>query len=370
MARYELTCGIQRKAAKAVFYGPEGIGKSTLAAQMPSPVFIDVEGGTNQLPVARLPRPTSWAMLLDEVRAVRRGEVGCQTLVVDTADAAESLCKAQVLATNKWPSIETPGYGKGFNSVVEEFAKLLDLLSEVAERGTNVVLLGHSIVANVTRPDESAYTTFNLNLIDRKNASASALVKQWADMVLFLDYEVFVTVDKTGKGQADGGRRVVRCTHSPTWEAKNRYGLPDRLPLDDATAARIASLMAGGESLDPANVPEATHERASSPVSHATVPEGAKESPGQQESAQAPTAYARPGYPSRLSRLMDLMERDQVTDAELRRVVAARGTYPEDCPVERYEQDFCDFMVAKWPGLLAKIKTNRIPVPFSETEPE
>ena len=52
-------------------------------------------------------------MLLDEVRAVRRGEVGCQTLVVDTADAAESLCKAQVLATNKWPSIETPGYGKG-----------------------------------------------------------------------------------------------------------------------------------------------------------------------------------------------------------------------------------------------------------------
>ena len=350
MGRYELTCGIQRKAAKAVFYGPEGIGKSTLAASMPSPVFIDVEGGTNQLPVARLPRPTSWAMLMDEVRAVRDGEVPCQTLVVDTADAAESLCKAQVLATNKWPSIETPGYGKGFNSVVEEYAKLLDLLSEVAERGTNAVLLGHSIVANVTRPDESAYTTFNLNLIDRKNASTSALVKQWADMVLFLDYEVFVTVDKAGRGQADGGRRVVRCTHSPTWEAKNRYGLPDRIPLDEA-AERIASLMAGGEQLAEEKVEGALHAIETAPALSTDA------------AIERTVGYARPDYPARLSALADLMERDQVTDAELRHVVAARGTYPEECRVEDYEQDFCDFMVAKWPGLLAKIKEVR-EIPF------
>ncbi len=88
MARYELSCGIREVPLKMLVYGVEGIGKSTLAAEMPSPVWIDAEGGTNQLPVARLPRPTSWAMLLDEVRAVRDGEVPCSTLVVDTADAA------------------------------------------------------------------------------------------------------------------------------------------------------------------------------------------------------------------------------------------------------------------------------------------
>lgn len=365
MARYELTCGIQRKAAKAVFYGPEGIGKSTLAAQMPSPVFIDVEGGTNQLPVARLPRPTSWAMLLDEVRSVRDGDVACQTIVIDTADAAEALCKAHVLSENRWESIEQPGYGKGFNATVERFAGLLDLLSEVAERGTNVVLLGHSIVTNVTRPDETAYTTFNLNLIDRKNASASALVKQWADMVLFLDYEVFVTTDKAGKGRAEGGRRVVRCTHSPTWEAKNRYGLPDRIPLDEA-AERIASLMAGGEQLAEEKVEGALHAIETAPALSTDA------------AIERAVGYERPNYPARLSRLADLMERDQVTDAELRRVVASRkrrdgkpgGTFPESCPVEKYEQGFIDFLVAKWPSVLEKIKFNRIDVPFSETEPE
>lgn len=64
--RYPLTCGRQDVALKALIYGHEGIGKSTMAAMLPDPVFIDVENGTAQLPVARMPRPTSWAMLLDE----------------------------------------------------------------------------------------------------------------------------------------------------------------------------------------------------------------------------------------------------------------------------------------------------------------
>ena len=33
-------------AIKVVLYGPEGIGKTTLAAQFPEPLFIDIEGST------------------------------------------------------------------------------------------------------------------------------------------------------------------------------------------------------------------------------------------------------------------------------------------------------------------------------------
>ena len=49
---------------KVVIYGPEGIGKSTFASQFPEPVFIDTEGSTNSMDVARLPKPTSWQMEL------------------------------------------------------------------------------------------------------------------------------------------------------------------------------------------------------------------------------------------------------------------------------------------------------------------
>ena len=38
---------------KVVIYGPEGVGKSTLAGRLPEPVFLDTEGGTHHLDVAR-----------------------------------------------------------------------------------------------------------------------------------------------------------------------------------------------------------------------------------------------------------------------------------------------------------------------------
>ena len=45
-------------------------GKSTFAAQFPNPLFIDTEGSTAQLDVKRLPEPTSWAMIKEEVQYV------------------------------------------------------------------------------------------------------------------------------------------------------------------------------------------------------------------------------------------------------------------------------------------------------------
>ena len=62
----EITRGVIPTAKKVVIYGPEGIGKSTLASKFPDPVFIDTEGSTNHMDVARLPAPSSWQMLLQE----------------------------------------------------------------------------------------------------------------------------------------------------------------------------------------------------------------------------------------------------------------------------------------------------------------
>ena len=72
MSKYAVTSGVQAAPVKTVLYGPEGIGKSTFASHFPDPVFIDTEGGTKRLNVARLPQPTSWAMLLDEAPSALR----------------------------------------------------------------------------------------------------------------------------------------------------------------------------------------------------------------------------------------------------------------------------------------------------------
>lgn len=55
-----ITRGKITGAQKVIIFGPEGIGKSTFASQFPDPLFVDTEGSTKHLDVARMPAPTSW----------------------------------------------------------------------------------------------------------------------------------------------------------------------------------------------------------------------------------------------------------------------------------------------------------------------
>ena len=100
-------------AQKVVIYGPEGIGKTSFAACFPDPLFIDTEGGTKHIDVARLPAPTSWTMLLEQVQEVKKENTSvCKTLVLDTADWAEQLCIKHICDKYKKSGIEDFGYGK------------------------------------------------------------------------------------------------------------------------------------------------------------------------------------------------------------------------------------------------------------------
>lgn len=66
--------GKQPGAKKVVVYGPEGIGKSTFASKFPDPVFIDTEGSTKDMDVARTETLTSWTMLLKQVKYSQRDD--------------------------------------------------------------------------------------------------------------------------------------------------------------------------------------------------------------------------------------------------------------------------------------------------------
>lgn len=386
--KFELTLGVQRVPMKGLIYGLEGIGKSTLAAQMPDAVFIDVEGGTNQLPVARLPKPTSWTMLLDEIRAVRDGEVSCATLIIDTADAAQRLCIDHVCSLRDWDSIEAPGWGRGYAEAQEEFSRMLDLMSEVTERGRNAILISHAILSKFERPDEQgSYDRYSLKLIDSKRTSIAALCKEWADVVLFCDYKTILIEDsKTKTMKAAGGQRIVHSTHSLAWDAKNRYGLPEEFSLDDAIAlilphmARNDAQQSAHNEAREAQAPSAsasTIQRTSSVNTPTAVADMAElderlermqmdvESVKNTQPTNAPkNTYEKPNYPTRMNALVDLMALDKVTDAELRHAVAQTGNFPEDCAATDYEQGYVDFLVANWGAMLKRIETNRIPTPF------
>lgn len=229
-----ITRGKIRGAKKIIIYGPEGIGKSTFASQFPDPVFIDTEGSTKELDVARFDPPSSWQMLLEQVQYVKKYPDVCKTLVIDTADWAEKLEIEELCRKNGWNGLEGAGYGKGYTYAAEEFGRFLNLLEEVVSIGINVVITAHAQLRKVELPEEmGAYDHWEM----KTSKKVAPMIREWADMVLFANYKtIVVNVDNQGaakgKNKAQGGRRVMYTTHTPFWDAKNRYGLPEELPFE------------------------------------------------------------------------------------------------------------------------------------------
>lgn len=361
MSKYSVTTGVQTAPVKTVLYGPEGIGKSTFASHFPDPVFIDTEGGTKRLNVARLPQPTSWAMLLDEVAEVRKGSVPCGTLVIDTADWAERLCIQAVCARAKVNGIEDFGYGKGYTYVKEEFSKLLDALEEVLNAGHNVVVLAHAAITKFEQPDAVGnYDRWGM----KTSKQVAPLLREWCDMLLFANYKT--VVEKAGSGpnaknKASGGRRVLYTTHHPCWDAKNRFGLPEEVPFEYAS---IAHCLPGG------SAPAATQ----TPVQHAPAPAPQPKHQPDADILPSPTPQPQPPHeevpPALLTpdlialgvpeKLAPLMSANNVTPEELQAVVGQRGYFPEDMPIRDYPADFVEgCLVAAWSQVLQMVLDSR-----------
>ena len=224
-----ITKGKVETAKKVVIYGPEGIGKSTLASKFPEPVFIDTEGSTKELDVARYPTPTEWYNILDDLDDAL-AEAPCKTIVIDTADWAEQLCSREVCKRLKVSGIEDVGYGKGYTYLKEEFARLLKKCNDLVNLGVNVVFTAHAQMRKFEQPDElGAYDRWEMKL----SKQCSPLLKEWADIVLFCNYKTNVITDQNTKSKkATGGSRVMYASHHPCWDAKNRYGLPDQMEMD------------------------------------------------------------------------------------------------------------------------------------------
>ena len=223
-----ITKGKVETAKKVVIYGPEGIGKSTLASRFPDPVFIDTEGSTKELDVARYPTPTAWADIINCVKDCA-AEAPCRTLVIDTADWAEMLCIKYTCAKCNVNGIEDVGYGKGYVYLSEYFGELLKACDKCIEAGINVVFTAHAFMRKFEQPDElGAYDRWEMKLT-KKDAP---MLKEWADMVLFCNYKTNVITDQNTKSKkATGGSRIMYASHHPCWDAKNRYELPDQMPM-------------------------------------------------------------------------------------------------------------------------------------------
>lgn len=260
----QIESGKKMPAVRAVIYGPEGIGKSTMASFWPKPLFLDIEGGTHHLDVARITAPKSWSAVQQIFAELERNSQGYKTLVIDTADWLEKLVKDAICVEHKVVSLGDVAYGQLYAKLGGYWGRMLDSLSRIADGGMNVILLAHSQLAHCEIPEETgSFDRYELKLNNSFKVSTSAMTKEWASVILFMNYETFV-VETDGKTKARGGSRVIHTTHSVCWDAKNRYDLPAKIKVANnyTLPPELAVLLVG--------VPESAPQ--SAPVAPASIP--------------------------------------------------------------------------------------------------
>lgn len=313
-----ITKGKINRAQKVVIYGPEGIGKSSLAARFPDPVIIDTEGGTAHMDVRRIDKPQTWEELLAIVKEVAATPGICKTLVIDTADWAEQLITTYVCNKYKQNSIESFGYGKGYTYMAEEFSRLLSSCDLVIAAGIHVVITAHAKMRKFEQPDEmGAYDRWEMKL----SKQTAPLLKEWCDMLLFCNYQTFVVTSENDTKKAQGGKRVIYTSHHPAWDAKTRIALPEIVDLDYRNIAfAFESVNKAAAAAPPSADPE-------------------------------DTPYER---------FRQVMAESGVTEDEVRRIVADKGHYAESIPVSEYPEKFISgWLIKYWPQIVELIDNGR-----------
>ena len=311
-----ITTGVEKPPIKTVIYGAEGVGKSSLAAKFPNALFLDTEGGTSRLDVRRI-KITGWEELLATVKEVIAYPEVCKSLVIDTADWAESFCIDYICAKYRQVSIESFGYGKGYTYLQEEFGEFLKLLNKLTEVGINPVIIAHGKPRKFELPDEQgAFDRYETKL----TRQVAPLIKEWCDMLLFCNYKTFVVTTENNAKKAQGGKRVMYTTHNPCWDAKNRFDLPDELDLDFAAIAHLFT-----------DVPT-------------------KKNTPKKEELKAENL---------VEKVKKLVADSGITEGQLESLVVSKGHYPEGTILEEYAPEFFNrWVIPNFKKIVQTIKEN------------
>lgn len=245
--------GSPPKPPRIVIIGVEGIGKSTAGAEMPSPIFLCSEDGLVGPQFANTPNfsAKNWEQAIGFLDYLLDNQTGYKSLIVDTVDWLEPMLQHFICTRDNEKSIESyeGGFGKGYTAAATEFRKFTRRLNELRSKGFAVVILAHTIVKPFSNPTGENYDRYE----PKAEKKIAAIVKEWADAVLFAEFRTFAV---KGKGQSKakgvgGQERIVHTQRSAGWDAKNRFGLPDEMPLDMPTILEAieAGNGAGGDSI-------------------------------------------------------------------------------------------------------------------------
>lgn len=241
-----IKAGKTPKPPRILVHGGEGIGKSTFFSRAPRPLFIQTEDGLDELDVAKFPEEgpaTSYTQVMDVIAALYQQEHDFKTVVIDSADWLENLTWKHVSEENNKENIEDFGYGKGYIFAADAFRTLLEGLNALRlKKGMVIGLTAHSQVKRFDDPSTEPYDRYLLKM----HARTASMLAEWCDVIGFASQRTIVQsedvgFDKKAKRGITTGERLLWTQERPAFIAKNRYSLPESMPLEWAALSDCIS---------------------------------------------------------------------------------------------------------------------------------
>lgn len=216
-----------------VVHGTPGIGKTTWASGAQSPVFMPLEDGLGAIKAAAFPVLHEWQEVMEAMGALYSDKHDYQSVVIDSLSALEPVIWAQVAKDANKSSIEDLGYGKGYVLALDYWHQVLaGVIALRDKKGMMPILIAHSEVTRFDSPEVDPFDRYQIKLHKR----ALQLLYERADIIGFANWQTHtikqdVGFDKKISRGIGTGERLLHLVERPAYIAKNRYGMPDTIPL-------------------------------------------------------------------------------------------------------------------------------------------
>lgn len=215
------------------------MGKTSLAASFPAPVFIRVEDGLESLganaPMA-FPIVQSSQDVLDQLNMLGAEDHQFKTVAIDSVTKLNILIEQEIVASDpKHPkSINQAngGYGAGLAAAAERHRQIKAVCDQLIQyRGINVVFIAHADSEIVELPDQDPYTRYTLRMGKRAVTHYSDDV----DVLAFVKLKTFTRGDGDRKQAISDGTRILTCYPTANHVSKNRYSITQDLSFEKGT---------------------------------------------------------------------------------------------------------------------------------------
>lgn len=226
----------QDRPAIITVCGDAGMGKTSLAAAFPKPIFIRAEDGMQSIPKGSrpdaFPVATSADDVFNQLIALGTEEHDYQTVVIDSITKLDAMFVTDVLKRDgKAKSINQAlgGYGAGQSAVNAMHGRVRNFAGRLNNaKNMNVVFIAHANVETMRLPDTDDYMRYSLPLHEK----ARAHYVDDVDLVGFIRLMTYLKGDEGDRKKAiSTGEREIVCHATAASISKNRFGLTEAISV-------------------------------------------------------------------------------------------------------------------------------------------